>query len=218
MRIRRIVTAFFTFLGYLTFLSGILAAIFLYIGWRKAEKRANAATATSFKEVPLTPVNTADTDTIAALPHFEPISKSSKKSAPQASAKKSSKWTPKKTKPAKSAAPKPVHAVSVPTVLYTSLDDEPVSAKKTSKWTPKKTAKPKPKKTSIVQADIPGTSIVTWKATDDTSNPRAPKKKFKFYPNQTSALEQEVRRKQQLQEIKDAAELIRNPPVWGSNK
>lgn len=224
MKIRRVITAFFTFLGYLTFLSLILAAIVLYIGYRKAEKRANATTDTSFKEVPMTPAKTPSADTTAALPYFEPISK-----APKMSARQPAKWTPKaKTKKTKTktAKPKPVRAVSVAPVLYTSLDDEPESAaKKTAKWAPKaktaraKTAKPaKAKLAAIVQANLPGTSIVQFKATDSNhSNTRAGRG---YVPDvtKTTALEAEVKRRKDLEEIKRAAETIRNPPVWGSNK
>lgn len=228
---RKYITAFFTFLGYCTFTIGIGLCTFFLWGYHKNRAAIQQpATITHYGEVTMTPVKTPAADTTAALPYFQPISKSPKKSAPQVSATQTTKWTPAKTKtkttkwtPAKK---KPAKPVQTKTVLYTSLDDEPVSApaKQPTKWTPKaktvkaKHVKAKATKTTNGQADMLGTSIVRYTATDAAhSNTRATRG---YVPDvtKTTALEIEVRRKKDLEEIKAAAELLRNPPVWGSNK
>lgn len=214
---KKYITAFFTFIGYVTFLFAMGAGIMLYIGYRKSQA-AEAAVMTNQhgQVISLQPAKQADTLTTATqtLPDFQPISRKPAVSAT-------------KTKTVRHHAPrKPPTSVSAKPVAHTTTMSVEASAKMSAKptWVKAKPkvekAKPrrnisspaKTKKATQEKQELPPITLA-FQATD-SANPRTGKGKS-HVPNvyETTELERQAKRNVDLQQLKEAAEQLRNPPV-----
>lgn len=180
MRIQRYITAFFTFLGYCTFLFAMGAGVVVYIGYRKSMAHEAAVMASSPTQViPMTPADT--TTLLQELPEPPYVSIRPRKSA---SVKKSASVPAKKTTPKKSAPVSVASSaaktteVSAPVTYAVPEKKRTIVAKKESATAQKKAVRAK-KKTAPATATATATAtesmpplLRTWQATDH-SNPRS---------------------------------------------
>lgn len=201
---KKYITAFFTFVGYVTFLFAMGAGIVLYIGHRKSQAAEAAVMSTQDGQVvSLTPEKQADTLTTQeqTLPHFQPISRK-----PLSATK-----TKPVRKPTPTVSAKPATAsVSAPATYAAPKVRQTVIVEKAAPKAPrKKRTTPKP---TPVQEYLPPCTL-TWRATDNTASPRTGRRGYVPNVHETTELEKKAR---QMEELRQAAELIRNPPVWES--
>lgn len=205
---KKYITAFFTFIGYVTSIFLMGAGIVFYIGYHKQQKVVESTV--EFRDISMTPVATepaippgqltAPTPVISpSMPVRRSTTKSVRKPAPVSA-------TTPPSKPVTMSAP-----VSAPVSVPVSAQEKTfVPAKKTAAKTPKA----KPQKPTPKPAGLPPTSTLSFRVTDNGASPRTGRGIVNI--NQTTDLEQQVIRDLQLEAVRKAAETIRNPPVWES--
>lgn len=212
---KKYITAFFTFIGYVTFLFVMGAGIVIYIGHRKSQA-AEAAAIASYdgQVVPMYPEKIADTATKPEqiLPEYTPISRTT------VSASKTKHVRPR---PAKTISNKPARTKTVVPDSYSLSTYKKASsiaaARKSTASAKKKTNIPTKKTTASTHAalGLPAQSVLRYQVTD-LSNPRTGGRGISVY--HTSELEkQAIRKINDLKELEKAASQIRNPsPTWES--
>lgn len=206
---------FFTFLGYLTFTAIIGGATFWYIGYHKAQKKVESTV--SLREISMTPEKQPDTTTVSMsvqkLPEFQPISRKPLSASKPKPVRAKTDNKPPKTTPSVSVAP----------VTYATKKAAPAAIASKPVATAKKTVSARPVKSkakhsptaSHADLGLPAESTLSFRVTDNGTNPRTGRGIVNVY--ETTELERQVaRRLEDLQQLKEAAELIRNPPVHES--
>ncbi len=204
------IRAFFNFLGFLTFVSMVVAATFWYVGYQRNKAKTSTVT---FKDVSMTPVKEETTTTTADLetiPEIQPISRPAARDHlvdPKPTGKPARKPA---TKPAKTAAAKPAPVAKPVPVTYTTTVEKPRTAP--AKRQPAR--KPARKIERQQPAPAPQTDLspctLSFKATDRSGNQRTGHGVVNVA--ETSELEKmAARRVQAIRELEAAGQQLRNP-------
>lgn len=207
------IIAFFTFIGYTTFLFALGAGIVLYIGHRKSQAAEAAVMTTQDGQVvSMSPEKQADTLTTPAqtLPHFQPISRKPVSAT--------------KTKPVRHIQRKPDTPVSAPamyaepkvTRTITVEKSKPKATKTTVVKSKPKAKKPRPAATIHADLGIPEEPQRGYQVTDRTASPRTGGSRIPDVHAEPSELELQAKRQVQMEQLKQAAKEIREPKGFES--
>lgn len=212
---KKYIVAFFTFLGYVAFISLLGAGIVVYIGYRKSQA-AEAAVMSSpdGQVVHMHPKKQTDTATTLpeTLPHFQPISRK-----PVSAAAKPKSVRPKPDK----KATKPAKSVSVAPAQYTTVAAAPAATTRKPTATAKKPAairhvkipakhSPTAAKASMANLGLPAESIRAYRVTDNGASPRTGRGIINVA--ETTELERQVmKRAEEMRQLKAAVAKIRDP-------
>lgn len=200
---------FFTTLGYITFIAGVGAAAFWYVGYKKNQK--NLTSTVTFHDA-ATVSMTPKKETTPVLQEFEPISRpaaSNKLVYPAARKKTRTKpAAPAKAAPAVKPAKKPLEYTTAKPIVYASPRKEAARPAATKPARKKHAAAVAAKTAAPPKPELPPCTL-SFRATDNSANQRTG---GRIDYNQTTELEKAaMRRVKAIQELEAAAYKIRHP-------
>jgi len=204
---KKYITAFFTILGYTTFLFLLGAGIVICIGYRKSQAAEAAVMSTGDGQtVSMLPAKQTDATTpsmsVQTLPELEPVSPRPRR-VKEKGAPAPTRHVPPATPPAK-----PVAQVAAKTATYTV----PTAAKPTIATPPKE----KPKKTAPTThaaLGLPAESPRQYRATDNGANPRTGSRVPDVSAPPSELEQQAIRHARNIRQLEEETAKLRNPPV-----
>lgn len=209
---KKYITAFFTFVGYVTFLFAMGAGIVLYIGHRKALEKAQVETSAQLIEAPgLTPAK--DKEPELTPMQFQPLS-----APPQVSTRprKSAKTATVSVRSRPTTTAKKSVSVSAPVTYAAPKEKRTIQAKTTKPQKVEKAKTKQPAATATTHADLglPEQLHRTYRATDRATSPRTGGSRIPDVTAPPSELEkQAMRHAENIRQLEEETAKIRTPPV-----